>query len=154
MKNIKSAYQFHLCLLSILSKPLLAGTTEGVFTSLTAIQAHWDCIELTTNLEEVMDALHIDHRVVLRTFLDRPEDIHVVDQFALQDRGNLRPLGHNVVEQHFVFLRRCKRFFQLVEIRRIDDHRLIGEYVKPSSNGFLNIVCFQPVIARHYDDVA
>ena len=53
-------------------------------------------------LEEVVDALHDDRRLLGRALLERAEQLGHAGQFALEDAGDLVALGHDVVEQDLV----------------------------------------------------
>src|SRR5262249_6145104 len=98
--------------------------------------------------EEVMDALHVNRRVILRTFLYRPEDARVVDQLALQDRRDLRPLRHYVVGDQLLRIRRVQRRLQLGEVAGVNDPRLVDERVQAVFDASLDAIDFALIAPR------
>src|SRR5262245_35712121 len=79
-------------------------------------------------LQNVMYALKIYRRILLRTFDDFTEYISRIKQFFLQDRRDLITLGHNVVCDMIPC--RIHRRFELGKILRFDDPGLIHEHVQ------------------------
>ena len=75
----------------------------------------------------MMDAFHINRRVAFRPLPDRAENARLVDQFALQDGGDLRSLGHDVVADQMLRVRRVERGFELGEVAGRDDPGFIHQ---------------------------
>ena len=105
-------------------------------------------------LEEVVDALHDDGRLLGRALLERAEELGHAGQFALEDAGDLVALGHDVVEQDLVGGGAGEGLAEQVEVGGRDGHGFVGEHVEAGGDGAVDVFGLAGVVAGQHDDVA
>ena len=69
-----------------------------------------------------------------RTGDELAERLDVVDQFALQDRGDFVALGHHVIGDQPLRFGGVEGLLQLRQVGGVDDPRLVGENVEAGLN--------------------
>ena len=102
---------------------------------------------------EVVDAFLDDGRLPLGSFGKLAEHRRKARERLLQHRGDLVPLGHDVVEEHALFRRGGKRVAQRFEARGVDRHRLVGQHVHAGFHCARDVLGLAPVVAGDHDDV-
>ena len=105
-------------------------------------------------LQQVMDALHVHRGIVLGPLQHLAEHRRIVDERALQDRRHLEALGHDVVGDDAGAIGLGEGAFQLVEIRRLEDPRLVRQHVQAGLDRCRDPIDLRAVAARKHDDVA
>ncbi len=105
-------------------------------------------------LGEVMHALLDDGRLPLGTRQQPAEHGGHAREDLLQDRRDLVPLGHDVVEQHAPGFGIGERVSQGFEARGVDGHRLVGEHVHAGGYRAGHVFGLAPVVPRDDHDIA
>ena len=106
-------------------------------------------LELRTgdHLGEIVDADLGDRWVVRRARLERAKQLDLLRQRALQHGGDLEALGHDVVQQHALFLRLGEVGLELWEIGGADDHGFVGEHVETGFDRLRDVFGLARVVA-------
>jgi hypothetical protein len=105
-------------------------------------------------LHDVMDAARAHRRFPRAAGFEGAEHVAVVDELALQLAGHLVALGHDVVGREVVAPGQRQRFFELPQIGRGDDPRLIGEHVQARLQGGQDAIDLAAIAAGKHHDVA
>ena len=91
-------------------------------------------------------------------FLQAPLPLLAVEgrnhrKFALQDRGDLEALGHDVVQQHAFLPGGVEAFLQQGEMRLVNRHRLVGQHVDAGFQGPCDVLRLLGVVAGGHHHV-
>ena len=92
-----------------------------------------------------MHALHKDARFILGPDANVTKYVRIIDQFPLNDGGNLVALRHNVVGDHAIGICRVQRSMKLRQVFWRNDPRLVGKYVHAGFYSSKNAINLLPV---------
>ena len=101
-----------------------------------------------------MHARQTKPRLVAGTNLPVAKQRAVADEFALQLRGDFVALGHGVPHEHLVGVGVAEKLFELREVGRVHDPRLVGEDVQVVTDGGEHHIDLRAVPTRKHDRVA
>ncbi len=105
-------------------------------------------------LQDVVRALHLHGRLALAARPDRARHLRVARELPLQDRRDLRALGHHVVGDEPFLLGERHHLLELRKVPRGDQPRLVGEHVQARLDRGEDAVDLAAVAPRDDHDVA
>ena len=104
-------------------------------------------------LEEVVNTLLGDGRLLGRTLLHLTEEFRHSHQHTLQLVVNLTALGHNIVDHHATLRCRIESLLKHLETLAVDSHRLVCQHIDTSIHRRLHISCLLAVVTRQNEHI-
>ncbi len=106
------------------------------------------------HFHQVVHALHVDAGIRFGALDDLAKHLRVVDERALQHRGDLEALGHDVVGDHAFAIGLGEHGVELRQVGRGQDPRFVGEHVQAGAHRPRDAIDLRPVASGEDHGVA